>query len=48
MRVRLVGPTVPAGPTQLFRFEAVQPGVAVIVFQHTAQGPTLEDTINVH
>lgn len=46
--VRLVAPPVPAGPTQLFRFEAVQPGLAVIVFQHTAQGPTIEDTINVH
>jgi hypothetical protein len=26
----------------------VTPGMAVIVFQHTAQGPTVEDTINVH
>jgi hypothetical protein len=46
--VRVVAPIVPAGPTQRFRFEAVRPGVAVIVFQHTAQGPTIEDTINVH
>ena len=45
--VRLGAPN-PAGPTQRFRFEAVQPGVAVIVFQHTAQGPTIEDTVNVH
>jgi hypothetical protein len=44
--VRLGAPN-PAGPTQRFRFEAVQPGVAVIVFQHTAQGPTIEDTVNV-
>jgi hypothetical protein len=45
--VRLGVPN-PAGPTQQFRFEAVRPGVAVIVFQHTAQGPTIEDTVNVH
>jgi hypothetical protein len=46
LEVRVVAPN-PAGPTQRFRFEAVQPGVAVIVFQHTAQGPTIEDTVNV-
>lgn len=46
--VRLVAPSVPAGATQRFRFEAVRPGVAIIVFQHAAQGPTIEDTINVH
>ena len=46
--VWLVAPNVPAGPTQRFRFEAVRPGVAVIVFQHTAQGLTIEDTVNVH
>ncbi len=46
--VRQVTPAVPAGPTQRFRFEAVEPGVAVIVFHHTGQGPTVEDTINVH
>src|SRR4051812_723747 len=37
--VRLVAPAVPAGLTQRFRFEAARPGVAIIVFQHTAQGP---------
>ena len=46
--VRRVTPAVPAGPTQRFRFEAVERGVAVIVFHHTGQGPTVEDTINVH
>ena len=46
--VQLVTPAVPAGPTQRFRFEAVGPGVAVIVFHHTVQGPAIEDTINVH
>ena len=45
---RLVTPAVPAGPTQLFRFEAVSQGVAVIVFHHTGQNPTIEDTIVVH
>jgi hypothetical protein len=44
--VRLGAPN-PAGPIQRFRFEAVRPGVAVIAFQHTAQGPTMEDTVNV-
>ena len=44
--VRLGTPN-PAGPRQQFRFEAVQPGVSIIVFQHTAQGPTIEDTVNV-
>jgi hypothetical protein len=46
--VQIVTPNVPAGLTQHFRFEAVRPGVAVIHFQHTAQGPTIEDTVNVH
>lgn len=46
--VRQVTPPVPAGPTQRFRFEAVARGVAVIVFHHTAEGPTIEDTVNVH
>ena len=45
--VRLVTPSVPAGPTQQFRFEAVGRGVAVIIFHHTAQNPTIEDTVNV-
>ena len=44
--VRLGAPN-PAGPIQRFRFEAVRRGVAVIVFQHTAQAPTIEDTVNV-
>jgi hypothetical protein len=42
------GTPVPAGVTQIFRFEAVSPGVAIIVFQHKLQGPTIEDTVNVH
>lgn len=42
------GNPVPAGVTQHFRFEAVAPGVAVVVFHHKLQGPTIEDTILVH
>ena len=44
----VVTPAVPAGVTQRFRFEAVRPGVAVIVFHHTAGGATIEDTVQVH
>jgi hypothetical protein len=46
--VRQVTPNVPAGPIQAFRFEAVAPGVAVVVFHHTVQGATVEDTVNVY
>ncbi len=42
------GTPVPAGATQVFRFEAVAPGVAVVVFHHKLQGPAIEDTILVH
>jgi len=45
--VREVGPPVPAGATQRFRFATVGPSVAVIVFHHTAEGPTIEDTVDV-
>jgi hypothetical protein len=41
-------PPVPAGPRQLFRFQAVQRGRAVIVFHNSQQGVTVEDTVNVH
>jgi hypothetical protein len=33
--VSVVGPYVPAGPTQQFRFNATTRGNAIIVFQHT-------------
>jgi hypothetical protein len=46
--VSLVTPAVPAGVTQRFRFRAAAPGQAVITFHHTGQGPTIEDTVNVH
>jgi hypothetical protein len=48
LEVRLVTPAVPAGPTQRFRFVAVRPGQAIIVFHHTEQGQVVEDTVNVH
>ena len=44
--VELVAPAVPAGVTQLFRFQAVSPGRAVVTFQHTV-GTGLVDTIEV-
>jgi hypothetical protein len=43
-----VGPFVPAGPTQRFRFEAVAPGQTVITFSHTGWNPAVQDTVNVH
>jgi hypothetical protein len=45
--VAYVGPAVPAGPTQKFSFQAMAPGLAVIVFQHTSENPTVEDTVEV-
>jgi hypothetical protein len=43
-----VGPFVPAGPTQRFRFYATTRGQAVIVFQHTGNDPQVKDTVDVH
>jgi hypothetical protein len=43
----LVGPYVPAGPTQQFRFAAMVPGKAIVVFQNTGMTTTVEDTVNV-
>jgi hypothetical protein len=45
--VSLVSPYVPAGPTQRFRFDARTRGKAIIVFQHTDNNRTVEDTIDV-
>jgi hypothetical protein len=45
--VRLVGPPVPAGVTQRFRFAAVRHGRAILVFHHTGQSRTVEDTVDV-
>ncbi len=38
--VSLVGPAIPAGPTQRFVFEVVATGSTEIVIPHTSQGPT--------
>jgi len=43
--VTFVSPSVPAGPTQRFRFTAEAPGQAVIVFHHTGQNAAVEDTV---
>ena len=45
--VSLVSPYVPAGPTQRFRFDATTRGKAIIVFQHTGNTRTVEDTVDV-
>lgn len=41
----LVTPVVPAGPTQLFRFEATAPGQSVITIQGPANNPAFEVTL---
>ena len=40
-----VGPEVPAGPTQVFRFKAVEPGRAILAFHNPAQNRTVSDTV---
>jgi hypothetical protein len=45
--VRLATPHVPAGVTQLFRFEAIAPGRAIVIFRHSEQSPTVIDTVDV-
>jgi hypothetical protein len=40
-----VGPYVPAGPTQRFRFLALGPGSTIVRFTHTDRNPTVEDTV---
>lgn len=44
----LVGPYIPAGPTQVFRFMAVVSGQAIVAFHHTGVNSEVDDTINVH
>jgi len=43
--VSYVGPIVPAGPRQLFRFKTVERGTAIVVFQHTGMGQAVADTV---
>ena len=45
--VSLVTPAVPAGVTQLFRFQAVRPGRAIVTFRHSEQSATVIDTVQV-
>ncbi len=45
--VRLATPHVPAGVTQLYRFEALAPGRAIVIFRHTEQSSTVIDTVDV-
>lgn len=40
-----VGPQVPAGPTQVFRFKAVEPGQAILTFFNPTQNRTVSDTV---
>lgn len=42
-----IGPFVPAGARQLFRFRAVAAGRAIIAFQHSVQGVVVTDTVDV-
>lgn len=41
----VVGPYLPGGPTQEFRFNAVTRGQAIIAFHHTQSGPNVSDTV---
>jgi hypothetical protein len=45
--VSLATPHVPAGVTQLYRFEAIAPGRAIVVFRHSEQSFTVIDTVDV-
>lgn len=46
--VAFVSPSVPAGPTQRFRFEGEAPGQVIVVFQHSGNDPTITYTVDVH
>ena len=41
----LIGPNKPAGPRQLFRFQGVAAGSAIIVLTHSGDQPTITDTV---
>jgi hypothetical protein len=43
-----VSPPVPAGPTQLFRFEVVAPGQATISIPGPDQNPPFQVTVNAY
>jgi hypothetical protein len=41
----IVSPHVPAGPTQVFRFKAVESGRAILAFHNPSQERTVSDTV---
>jgi hypothetical protein len=43
----VVPPYTPGGPTQRFRFLATTPGRAIILFQHSYNNRSVEDTVEV-
>ena len=43
--VSLVGPAIPAGPTQLFRFQAAAAGQAIIAIQGAPHNPAFAVTL---
>ena len=45
--VSIVGPNIPAGPKQQFRFNAATRGTAIVAFQNTGMNRTVEDTVQV-
>jgi hypothetical protein len=45
--VAFVPPYSPAGPRQRFRFLATMPGKAIILFQHSYNNRSVEDTVDV-
>jgi hypothetical protein len=45
--VAYVSPSVPAGPTQRFRFKAEAPGHAIVTFRHSGSTPMVSDTVEV-
>ena len=46
--VSIVGPNLPSGPTQQFRFRAVAAGRAILSFKSSGSGPLVVDTVNVY
>ena len=45
LNVTLVGPYLPAGPTQLFRFKADAAGRVIVILLHSGNDPTITDTV---
>lgn len=43
----LIGPYIPAGPTQLFRFKAEAVGRAIVLLRHSGNNPDISDTVNI-